>query len=260
MHESTMGTSTTDKRAGARIQVIARAAEILRQLALRERGTTLRALAESTGLPRSTVHRIVVALADENLVTWHAGDGVAQLSLGLVSLALSRRQRLSDDVHPHLEALCRKVGETVDLVVMRGASCVFIDHVQAHDVLLVSALGTILPAHCTACGKALLAALPAEEVESLLPQRLEEYTPHTITDRDDLLGELARIRETGLAFDRDEHTDGISALGVVIHDAWGEAAAVTIPVLSSRLKEREQELSRELRRTCDALDLAFGTH
>jgi DNA-binding IclR family transcriptional regulator len=251
--------ATTDKaEMTGKIQVIARAGEILRQLAKTERGTTLRVLAEATGLPRSTVHRIVVALAGEHLVVWDPERGVAELSLGLISLALSRRQRLRDSVHPYLEALARRIDETVDLVVLRGETVVFVDQVIAHKLLVVSAMGAVLPVHCTACGKALLAALPPAEAEGLLPEELEAFTPHTITDREVLLEELAHIRTTRLAFDHDEQTDGVSAVGAVIHNAWGEAAAVTIPLPSTRLRGREQELGRALLECCDELDAAIG--
>ena len=242
-----------------KIRVVARAGEILRQLAKTERGTTLKALAEATGLPRSTVHRIVVALASEHLVVWDPERGVAELSLGLVSLALSRRQRLRDSVRPFLETLVSRVDETVDLVVLRGENVVFVDQVMAHQLLVVSAIGAVLPVHCTACGKALLAELPREEAERLLPTKLKAFTPHTITDREVLFEELSHVRETRLAFDHDEQTNGISAVGAVVHNAWGEAAAVTIPLPTLRLKGREQELGRALLDTCDELNAALGS-
>ena len=236
------------------IQVIARAGEILRLLAKTERGTTLRSLADATGLPRSTVHRIVVALASEKLLVWDPERGVAELGLGLVSLALSRRQRLRDAVRPYLEALVRRVDETVDLVVLRGESVVFVDQVMAHQLLVVSAIGAVLPVHCTACGKALLAALPPEDAERILPQTLKAYTPHTITDRARLFEELVLVRSSRLAFDRDEHTTGVSAVGGVIRNAWGEVAAVTIPVPTQRFTGREEELGEALLATCDELN------
>jgi DNA-binding IclR family transcriptional regulator len=242
---------------GSGIQVIARAGEILRALAETERGTSLRTLAETTGLPRSTVHRIVVALAAEQLVAWDPELGVAELGLGLVSLALARRQRLRDAVHPYLEALSRRVDETVDLVVLRGDSVVFIDQVVAHRLLVVSAMGAVLPVHCTACGKALLAALPSPEVDRLLSQELRAFTPHTITDRDGLLEEVGRVRATGLAFDRDEHTEGVSAVGALVRNAWDEVASVTIPVPTLRFRGRERLLGEELLATCREISAAL---
>jgi DNA-binding IclR family transcriptional regulator len=241
-----------DRKPG--IQVIARAGEILRLLAKTERGTTLRSLAAATGLPRSTVHRIVVALAGEHLVVWDPERGVAELGLGLVSLALSRRQRLRDAVRPYLEALVRRVDETADLVVLRGDTVVFVDQVMAHQLLVVSAIGAVLPVHCTACGKALLAALPLEDAERVLPHTLEAHTPLTITDSARLFEELALVRSSRLAFDRDEHTVGVSAVGSVIRNAWGEVAAVTIPVPTQRFTGREEELGEALLATCDELN------
>jgi DNA-binding IclR family transcriptional regulator len=247
------------KRAGGEtgIQVIARAGEILRLLAETERGTTLRSLAGATGLPRSTVHRIVVALAAENLVVWDPERGVAELGLGLVSLALSRRQRLRDVVRPYLEALVRRVDETADLTVIRGDAVVVVDQVMAHQILVVSAIGATLPLHATACGKALLSALPADDVDRLLPPTLTAHTPHTITDREKLLASIAEIRTNGVAFDHDEHTVGVSAVGGAIRDAWGEIAAVTVPVPTQRFLGREEEIAAALLETCRELNDAL---
>lgn len=236
------------------VQVIARAAEILRVLGTSDRGMSLSALAEATGLARSTTHRIVTALAAENLVAWEPQLGIVELGLGLVSLALSRRRRLRDLVRPYLEGLSRRVDETVDLVVLRDNTVLFVDQVIARQILVVSALGEVLPAHCTAGGKSLLAALPPEEVERLLPQKLAAFTRNTITDRAALLRELADIRASRVAFDREEHMVGVSAVGAVIRNAWAEVAAVTIPVPSQRFAGREDELAAALLETCDQLD------
>ncbi len=241
----------------AGIQVIARAAGILRILSTADRGMGLSALAVAAGLPRSTTHRIVCALAAENLVAWDPSLGLAELGPGLVTLALSRRRRMSDTVHPRLEALSRRVGETVDLVVLRGETVLFVDQIVGRQVLVVSALGALLPAHCTAGGKALLAALPPREVARLLPARLQPFTPATITDRTDLEKELAVIQVSRVAYDREEHTQGVSAVGAVIRNAWGEVAAVTIPVPTQRFAGQEERLAVALLETCDELDDAL---
>jgi len=246
----------SDQRASG-VQVIARAGAVLRALAGSERGLSLRSVAEVTGLPRSTVHRIVVALAAEDLAVWDPERGRAELSLGLVSLALSRRQRLRDVVHPHIEALARRVHETVDLVVLRGDQVVFVDQVVAQRILVVSTLGAALPAHCTSGGKALLAALPREAVVRLLPETMERFTPHTITARDKLVDQLSEIQVSRVAYDREEHTVGVSAIATVVRNAWGEVAALTIPVPSQRFGGREEELSAALLETCDGLNLAL---
>lgn len=253
-----MGSKASGAGRETGIQVIARAGEILRLLGKSEHGTTLRALADDTGLPRSTVHRIVVALAAEDLVAWDPRRGVTELGLGLVSLAVTRRQRLRNVVRPYLEALVRRVDETADLVVGSEDQVVVVDQVMARRLLIVSAIGAVLPLHCTACGKALLAALPPEDVEHTLPAKLQAFTPSTITDRAVLLAQLAEVRSSRLAFDYDEHTPGVSGVGAAIRDAWGEIAVVTIPVPSLRFAGREDELGAALLATCDELEAALG--
>jgi Bacterial transcriptional regulator len=69
------------------------------------------------------------------------------------------------------------------------------------------------PAYCTANGRALLATLSEPALEAVLPRRLPRLTSHTITTRADLLAELARVRAAGIAFDREEHTERIRAVG-----------------------------------------------
>lgn len=253
-----MGPKVRTARGETGVQVIAKAGEILRLLAATEHGTTLRLLAEATGLPRSTVHRIVVALAAEDLVTWDPERGTADLGLGLVSLALSRRQRLRDAVRPHLQTLVRRIEETADLAVLRGDTAVVVDQVTAHRMLLVSAIGAPLPLHATACGKALLAGLGRDELELVLPQTLTSYTPNTVTDRARLLAQVEEVRETGVAFDHDEHTVGVSGVAGLIHDAWGGTAAITIPVPTQRFAGREEEFSRALLATCRQFNEAAG--
>jgi DNA-binding IclR family transcriptional regulator len=254
----TLTTAGAGEMRSGGIQVIARAGEILRQLSAHERGMTLRAVADATGLARSTVHRIVVALAAEDLVTWDPERGTAELGTGVIALAHARRRRLRDSVRPHIEALSRRLDETVDVVVLRGASVVFIDQVVARQLLVVSAMGAVLPAHVTACGKALLAALPREEVLHLLPATLEQLTPNTIVDRDELLRQLEVVKVSRLAYDHEEQVEGISAVAGLVRNAWGEVASITIPVPSSRFAGREAELSAALLETCDEINERLG--
>ena len=90
----------------------------------------------------------------------------------------------------------------------------FLDQIPApHRLRAVSAVGETFPAHCTANGKALLAALPRDQVEHVLPRRLTPYTPNTISSRPALWAELDAVRETGVAYDREEHTLGVCAVG-----------------------------------------------
>ena len=124
----------------------------------------------------------------------------------------------------------------------------------------VSAVGARFPLHCTANGKALLAALPADRVLGLLPARLPRSTPHTIVSRTALLAELDRVRAASVAYDREEHTEGIAAVGAAVLGSSGPVAAISIPVPTTRFAGREQRYAKAIARAAkDASQLLEQT-
>lgn len=250
-----MDQNDTDKRASNGIRVIARAADIMRELGTAEEGLSLTDLAERVGLPRSTVHRIASALAEEHFVLWTSPRGLLRLGPGLIPLGNMSRRSLRDMARPSLQELSRRLNETVELVVLQGDTILFLDQVVAPQRLrLVSSVGAAFPVHCTASGKAFLAALPEEETQKLLPARLERYTPHTITSKRELMKELEVVRETGVAFDHEEFTEGISATACVIHDSYGDLASLTVPMPTQRFTGQEQIVAQALLQTCERLN------
>jgi DNA-binding IclR family transcriptional regulator len=146
-----------------------------------------------------------------------------------------------------MERLFDEFEETVDCAVLDGDRVRFVDQIPGpHRLRAVSVVGLSFPLHSTANGKAVLAELAPDELERMLPARLKRYTKHTLTTRAALLEELATIRETGVAFDREEHTIGISAGGIAVRDPSGEFAALTVPMPTQRFVGREAELTRAL--------------
>ena len=170
-------------------QVISRAAAVLRALAEDNSGQSLGQIAK-TDLPRTTVHRIVAALEAQQLAaTTPAG---VRLGQALVRLAASAHTDVVAAARPFVEALGRRLRETVDLCVFRGQHAVSVDQFASDQELrVVAAVGTAYPIHCTAHGKALLARLDDAALEELLGARLERRTASTITARKDLLAQLA---------------------------------------------------------------------
>lgn len=228
------------------VQSIARAGRLLRALEAAPDGLGLVELATAVELPKSTVHRLVGALASEGLV--RAGGG-GHVTLGplLERLAAATRLTLPERVRPALEALRAELQETVDLAVLDGAELRFVDQLPApHRLRAVSAVGESFPLHCSANGKALLAALPRERALALLPARLPRLTPATLVSRAALEAELDAIRAGGgVAFDREEHTEGICAVGAAVRDASGApVAAVSVPVPTPRVRRAERRLAR----------------
>lgn len=240
------------------IQVISRVADLLRALERAPDGLSLSELAVMVGMPKSTVHRLMSALEAEDFVT-PAGTGKIQLGSGIAQLGAATRDRLRDQIRPFLVSLHQQLEETVDLSVLDGPTVRFIDHIAApHRLRAVSAVGSTFPLYCTANGKALLAAMPVEQARALLPVRLAALTAHTITARKDLWAELDRVGAERVAYDREEHTVGIFAVGAVVRDPYGPTAAISIPVPAQRFEGKEEDLARALLRACDECSEQLG--
>ncbi len=241
------------------VQVIARAAEILRALE-GSNGMSLGQLAGKVGLPKSTVQRIISALDSENFVVSASPGGRLRLGPALVRIAHSIRFPLAETAAPYLRELSEKTGETVDLAVMDADKAVFVDQIPgSHRLRAVSAIGVSFPLHCTANGKAMLAALDDAALSRVKKRmHLTAFTENSIRSWKKLEEELLTIRETGLAFDREEHSIGISAIGTAIIGFDGEIAAITIPTPTVRFTKKEPELARVLTLCRDAIERILG--
>lgn len=245
---ATEGTAI-ERREG--VQVIARAAQLLRQLAAEPRGLTLIELASRVELPRSTAHRIVRALTHEGFVN-AAPSGKLRIGSALVGIAVSSRRDLRHEAAPFLERLSHELHETVDLAVLDGGEVLFIDQYTSRRTLrVVAEIGARLPVYCTANGKALLAALPPEEAERLIPRHLAPLTANTLRDREALLRELDQVRATGVAYDHEEHTAGISAAAVAVRDSVGTVATISVIIPAVRSHGSWEEVAAALLRARD---------
>ena len=218
------------------IQVIARAADILRALKECQTGLSLGQIAEKVGLPRSTVQRIVAALIDERLLMATRAAGV-RLGPELQSLAEAARYNTVEMCRPYLHALMADTGETVDLSTYRAGHMVFLDQVQGtHRLRAVSSVGDHFPLTTTANGRAVLAGLPIAEVDGLVTA---EWAQAGMGGKLALLqARIALARKLGFAEDNDDHTEGISAIGIAFRDLAGEIFAISVPIPSSRFADQ----------------------
>jgi DNA-binding IclR family transcriptional regulator len=238
-----------------RIQVISRAAAILRALQNRPSGLTLSQIAGSVHLPRSTVQRIVAALEEENFILQMAPNGRARLGPAILRLAASVRVDVISPAHPLMSEVAAKLRETVDLGVIRKDRVVFIDQVVGPERLrLVSAVGDNFPLYCTANGKAFLATLGTEEIVARIGTRFKARTPHTRTTLEALMTDLAQARRLGYATDHEEHMLGVCAIGTVVHDMLGNPVVISVPVPLARFRDREQEIADQVLRMKGVLE------
>ncbi|WP_228001125.1 IclR family transcriptional regulator [Nocardia australiensis] len=195
---------------------------------------TLLGLAERTGLPRSTVHRILDQMIRLRWLAHAPGGyrlGMRPFELG--GLAADHNE-VRDVVSPLLHDLCQRTGLAGHLGVLDGREVLYLDKAGGRlTAQIPTRLGGRMPAHSTAVGKALLATLEPSVVETSFRARLPRLTARTIGDRPELHRELARIRHRrGVAVDNEESANGVACVAVPIR---GRGAAVGALSLSGRI-------------------------
>jgi DNA-binding IclR family transcriptional regulator len=248
-----------DARGGG-IQVIARAAELLRVLQAHPGGLSQAEIGERVGMARSTVSRILNALEDEGLVASRGARGPYRLGPEIARMASTVRLGVVTDMHPFLTDLSRALDETVDLSILDGDRADFIDQVvPPRRLRAVSAVGESFPLYCCANGKALLASLPPERRAQALPSRLMPLTANTITNLVALRDELDLVSREGVAYDREEQTEGICAVGAALKGVTEHVVAVSVPVPAQRFYGREEELARALLAWVEKVNAWFKT-
>jgi DNA-binding IclR family transcriptional regulator len=227
------------------IQVISRAADILRVLRDDPTGLSLGQIADRVGLARSTVQRIVSALQDERMIIM-LGNGGFRLGPEVTSLAKAAHFDTVEVCRPCLLELSQVTGETTDLSVLRGGQIIFLDQVPgSHRLRTVSSVGDVFPLTNTANGKAALALLTEDEAKARAMREWEKAG--TSGNWAALSKELEQIRQTGLAFDLGDHTEGISAVGTGFRAPGGEINAISVPVPSSRFDRERDRVEKALR-------------
>lgn len=188
---------------------------------------TLHEITRRTGLPKSTVHRMIEQLAEMRwLERDFAGYRVGMRLFEIGGLA-TRRRRLTETALPHLHALSSATGFAVQLAILDGNEIIYLHRVTASDFSLPTREGGRQPAHCTALGKAML-AFDEEAAADVLRSDLARRTRHTLTTADALAADLAETATTGLAFDREEAVEGLACVAAPLRSTGRAIAAVSV--------------------------------
>jgi DNA-binding IclR family transcriptional regulator len=244
----------------SQIQVIARAASVLRALEDEDSGLSLAQIAGRVGLPRSTIQRIIAALEFEKFVVSASSSGGWRLGPALIRLASSVKIGVLPIARPLILELSNELKETVDMSTPKKDHVVFIDQVVGSQRLrTVSAVGDAFPLYCTANGKAFLAALTDEEIIHRIGRRYEARTVRSLTTFEALLADLVKTRKQGYAIDWEEHTEGVNAAGVMVHDTLGNPLLISVPVPASRFADCQNVIVEKLLKMKVKLQERFGT-
>ncbi len=236
--------------ATAGAQSLRRALQLLRLLAEhQEDGIRLTDVMAATGLERSTAHRLLSCLVDEQFA--ERGDGKAYrlgidaMQLGFASM---RRVPLVDACRPLMQRLARMSGDTVFLVIRQGDYCLCLHREEGHFPVKVftTDVGGRRLLGLGAGGLALMATLADAEIERLFERHAAEYAQAGFA-RERLLQAVRRTRAAGWADIVDTLTTGVSGVGATFAPSAGTLAAISFGAITPRLPaERKQEMARLL--------------
>jgi DNA-binding IclR family transcriptional regulator len=240
------------------IQSLARGLSILDMLANAEDGMSVTELARQLGVDKSSASRLVQTLARRG---YAEQDPLSRrYRLGTQVIVLNRhwqnRMPLRDYAKPFLYELVDQTGEAAHIAIYAQGQVFVLEDVETNATLRVSGgAGRLIPLHCTALGKSLLAFSGVP-----LPPELPRMTFRTITIPHQLRLHLETIRQQGYAVDDEELDEGVRCLAVPVYDHTGKAiAAMGISGPSVRVTpEHIKYLARILIRSGEALSKRLG--
>lgn len=205
----------------ANMTSIGKALILVDTLAAANGSLSLKELSERTGWAKSTVHGLLSALRDFRIIM-QDDDGRYRLGTHLFELgnAVSRQWNIVEIAKPVLQSVCTKLNESVCIATLDGDSMLVLDSIAAYSPMrVITDIGSRLPLHATAIGKAFLAGMPPDETTKLLKRiGMASYTPHTITDVPSILAERDVILKKGYAIENGEMRVGIRAVAAPIYD------------------------------------------
>jgi IclR family transcriptional regulator, acetate operon repressor len=246
------------------VQVLLRALSLLEILAEDDEGYRLIDLSERTGLPSSTVHRLLTTLEQKRFVCfqreralWYIGAQC--FSVGAV---FGRRRQLTELATPAMRRLRDVSGETVNLGCVDEHDILLLLQVQSREVMrAASRPGDRSPLACTAMGKAVLAAMPDAKIAAYVQHGgLQRLTPQSIARPTALHRELQEVRRVGYAIDNEETSLGVRCVAAAIFDELSipvAALCVVGPTLRVTM-QRIEELGRTAVLAAREITVAFG--
>jgi IclR family transcriptional regulator, KDG regulon repressor len=221
-------------------QTVHRAIDILETFSTDRPTLSLGEVSDTLGLTVPTTHRLLKALQSKEMVVWDPSSRRYSLGSGVMRLAsvVVHRDDLHTIVQPGLERLRVETSETISLHRLVGSSRVcLIELTSPHPIRMASGVGRSYPLFAGAAGKAILAWLPVETVNRLIAEAVDERKLSAVAAKK-LSGELAGIRQSGIAVSRGETVPGAAAVAASIFNSSGVIiAAINITGPADRFSE-----------------------
>jgi IclR family transcriptional regulator, acetate operon repressor len=224
-----------------------RTLDVIEYVVTRPDGVVAQDIAGALGIPVSSLSYLLATLVEREYLhregrRYSAGPGLDRLRRPDIELSLSDRAR------PLVRSLRVQLNETSTFFLRTGWEMeAAVNETSEHTLRYSIGLGSRVPLHCVAAGKAMLAALDEATFDRYISTiELRAFTPNTITDRKLLATEIDHIRKTGVGLTRDEFTLGICGLGTAVtidgEVVGGFGVAMPTPRFAPEVEERARAL------------------
>jgi DNA-binding IclR family transcriptional regulator len=257
-------TDIADRQRGGGVQSIGRAFAILEEVARNREGIGLAELSKRVGLHNSTTFHLVKTMVSLGYVRQLKDSKRYRIGRPLFALAASALDEVEmmSLATPVLEDLSRETGESAHFCVRMGDSVVVLARTSGPGAFqLTDRVGVVRPAHSTALGKVMLAALSDQQLDRYLGHaELKPHTPNTIVSADRLRREIVEVRRAGMAFDDGEFDSELRCVALPVRDYSGQvigAIGISGPVWRLSI-DTLQKRARVVRAAADKLSAQFG--
>ena len=248
---------------GGESRTLHRAFDVLEFLARAGRPTTLSEITDAVDSPKATIHRLLATLHARGYVTQEARSGAYAMGMRCFELGSLWAQNLDLRVvaAPELRRLNEVTGEMVHLALYEHGDVIYVEKLESrHPIVPQSHVGRRCPAYCVSTGRALLAFMPADEIERVLAGPLPAHTERTMTDPGELRALLGEVRRTGFGTNEGSYREGVCGVAAPVRDHTGAVvASIGVCVPEARFAgERFAALRDETLDSAAAVSAALG--
>ncbi|MGE1061524.1 IclR family transcriptional regulator [Megasphaera paucivorans] len=202
-------------------------------------------ISRKANLNKSTTFNIITTLEAHGFLEQNESNSKYKLGIELFRLGTKVNTNLRKIAFPYLDELVSQFKETVNFVLRDGDNVVYMDKVESpHSMRISTNVGTRLPLHITAVGKAILSGLPEEELLSIINRlKFIKYTDYTLCNKNDLMQYIKKVKAFGYAEDFEELEIGLTCVAAPIFNFDGRAyAAISIsgptPRMNAEIREK----------------------
>ena len=251
-------------RAAGQVQSVTRSITLLNALSYYSQGLTLSELAKTVGLANSTAHRLLTTMQNERFVRYDSERSVWLIGVQAfrVGSAFVRSRDLVTIARPFMRLLMQTEGETVSLAVEDRAEIVYLSQVETQKMMrAIAGPGGRASMHCSGIGKMLLSSKSDVQMNETMAQlSLSRETTHTLTNKEDLLREMAQIRKQGYAVDDEEVAVGLRCIAAAVYDENATPlAGISLSGPTARIpRERIDALGQSVRKIASEITKELG--